>query len=255
MFLSVRDCLLLFSEKRPHLSLGDVSLDGQLSGSINSSGIVEICGPRNSGKTTLVFQIVLDFLVRYPEKKVLFANSNPNFSLKRLCEIYTSRYGSNGWSDIVERLILTMNPQDFGCLSDFYVIFQKLNEPSFGLLVVDSITGKFRNCDWDRSKSFELIEISCLLNKICREKIIPVICINEEKTFEISSGIHENIACLGLSWLNGISTRIRISRTRQSHYINEKEVARSISIKFSSLFTENPKLVCQITKEGFTTLA
>lgn len=249
MFNSVKDLACHIQQNRPKLSFGTDDFDKIIGKAINSPGIVEIYGPNMSGKTTMAFVILIEFLRKYPSLNALYVKSKPNFSLKRLQQICTAKYDSMLLVDVQKRLILRNNSNKKFRVEVFEKIQKFVENFPVGLIIIDSIASNFRNYEWQRDYVHDLYKISNILNNVCRNKMIPIICINEVKTFNQSHNHSVMRPCLGLAWSNSISTRIEIIPMLKSNSTEGFKNNRRISVKFSP-DSDKVNLECEIVLGG-----
>ena len=154
---------------------GSKILDKMLRGGYEKDIITTVYGPAGSGKTILSMLCAVQ-MARIP-KKVIYIDSENNFSLERLKQIAPYDY------EKVLSHFAFLRPTTF---EEQKKIFQKLNtlvNKSIGLMVVDTIGMLYRLALSGKSGIFEinreLGKQIALLNEIARKKHIPVLLTNQ----------------------------------------------------------------------------
>lgn len=218
----------------PRLSTGCSKMDDLLHGGLPSMGIVEIFGESGTGKSQLCMQIALT--AQYPESRgglnggVVYICTEEHFQSKRLKQLiqhFPKQYYKDRTSDIdFGNNIFIEHTADFetlvNCLSRRIPVLTKRR--NIKLVIVDSIAGACRgsySIAEGYQKANDLRTIGSILQTLCDEHCIMVVCVNQVSDVVSSNNSKESqsVAALGLAWANLVSTRLQLSRFSDSRKI------------------------------------
>src|SRR3989338_4461812 len=116
-------------------STGSKYLDENIGGFKNGE-ITMIYGPHASGKTTIC--LLISSLLSTLGKKVIYIDTEKSFSVERIAQLHKE--------NCMEALknILILKADDF---DKQHIFTKKLLKENFDLLVIDSLTNNYRQCD------------------------------------------------------------------------------------------------------------
>lgn len=195
-------------------------LDEHISDALNAVGISEIYGKSGTGKTTLLLQIISNFLL-HKTKKILLINTGSNFSIDRLCQLMSDNNEKN--IHLFLQNLLILNTLEVDTFHHFIKFFLEPSVPinNIGLILIDSIVGNIRSREEDDVEISKIIySISSSLNSISYKYNIPIICTNQVTDIISDIPTFSKLTykpSLGLSWSNSISTRIFIERPSRTN--------------------------------------
>ncbi|MDI3474691.1 MAG: repair protein RadB [Thermococcaceae archaeon] len=153
------------------LSTGVNSIDTLLGGGFGRGVITQVYGSFATGKTTLAMQTGL-----LSGGKVAYVDTEGGFFPERLQQMAESR-GLDPEESLQRFIIFT--PGDFKEQRRTIGSLKKLIDPSFSLVVVDSITAHYRAEEQRKNLTNELAKQLQVLLWIARKHNIPVIVTNQ----------------------------------------------------------------------------
>ncbi|XP_026805980.1 DNA repair protein XRCC3 [Rhopalosiphum maidis] len=220
------------------LTTGCIQIDKLLGGGLFKCGITEISGESGCGKTQFCLQIALTVQLplplkgaksgaayictedRFPSSRIQQMISNIRFKYKcdskinmnELCQI---DYGDN----ILISHVATVEDLK-KCIHE--MLPKALLHRPIKLIIIDSITAVFRG-EYTLSelprRSRDLRDIAFFLHKLSVEHGLWIICVNQVTSSMSDNSGKKLVPSLGLSWANLVTTRLMMSRTQSSRYI------------------------------------
>lgn len=220
------------------LTTGCKQIDKLLGGGLFKHGITEIAGESGCGKTQFCLQIALTVQLplplkgaksgaayictedRFPSSRIQQMISNIRFKYQcdskiDMNELCQTDYGDN----ILISHIATVEDLK-KCIHEMLpkTLFNKLIK----LIIIDSITAVFRG-EYTLSeiprRSRDLRDIAVLLHKLSVKHGLWIICVNQVTSSMSDIGGNKLVPSLGLSWANLVTTRLMMSKTQSSRYI------------------------------------
>uniref|UniRef100_A0A2H8TFD2 DNA repair protein XRCC3 n=1 Tax=Melanaphis sacchari TaxID=742174 RepID=A0A2H8TFD2_9HEMI len=220
------------------LTTGCKQIDELLGGGLFKCGITEISGESGCGKTQFCLQIALTVQLplslkgaksgaayictedRFPSSRIQQMISNVRFKYKcdnktdmnELCQI---DYGDN----ILISHIATVEDLK-KCIHE--MLPKALLHRSIKLIIIDSITAVFRGeyaLNELPRRSRDLRDVAFFLHKLSVEHGLWIICVNQVTSSMSDNSGKKLVPSLGLSWANLVTTRLMMSKTQSSRYI------------------------------------
>lgn len=162
----------IMSDKIPS---GSKILDRMLNGGYEKDIITTIYGPAGSGKTILCMLCTINMTRN--KKKVIYVDTENNFSIERLKQI--AKYDYN---KILDKVIF-LKPTSFEEQKKAFDKLRGIVDKKIGLIIVDTIAMLYR---LELGKNEDVYEVNrelgrqiSYLNEIARKKYIPVIITNQ----------------------------------------------------------------------------
>lgn len=154
---------------------GSKILDRMLNGGYEKDIITTIYGPAGSGKTILCMLCTIN--MTRSKKKVIYVDTENNFSIERLKQI--AKYDYN---KILDKVIF-LKPTSFEEQKKAFDKLREIVDSKIGLIVVDTIAMLYR---LELGKNEDVYEINrelgkqiSYLNEVARKKYIPVLITNQ----------------------------------------------------------------------------
>jgi DNA-repair protein XRCC3 len=220
------------------LTTGCKQLDKGLGGGLFKYGITEISGESGCGKTQFCLQIALTVQLplslngaksgavyictedRFPSDRIQQMISNLRFKYHSnnrvdMSELFEVDYGDN----ILISHIATVEDLK-KCIHE--ILPKALLHRSIKLIIIDSITAVFRGeytMNEAPRRSKDLRNVAFCLHKLSVEYGLWIVCVNQVTSSISDIGGKKLIPSLGLSWANLITTRLMISKTMSSRFI------------------------------------
>ncbi|VVC24247.1 Hypothetical protein CINCED_3A006854 [Cinara cedri] len=227
--------------KEPHnqvLTTGCDHIDKALGGGLFKYGITEISGESGCGKTQFCLQIALTVQLplsfkgaksgavyictedRFPSSRIQQMISNLRFKYQcdnriDMSELCQTNYGDN----ILISHIATVEDLK-KCIHE--MLPKALLHRSIKLIVIDSITAVFRG-EYTLSeaprRSRDLRDLAFCLHNLSVKHGLWIICVNQVTSSMSDITGKKLVPSLGLSWANLVTTRLLMSKTPCSRYI------------------------------------
>ncbi|MBI4140065.1 DNA repair and recombination protein RadB [Candidatus Woesearchaeota archaeon] len=168
------------------LSTGTTIIDEITGGGFERDAVTTIYGPAGAGKTNIAIMAAITAVKE--GKKVIFVDTEGGFSIERLKQI------TGEHEEFLEK-VLFFHPTTFEEQVKSFENIKRISEKKeVGLIIVDTISMLYRleRSFNDDSKEFnrELGLQVVALNKIAREKQIPVLITNQVYTSFDNGGVH-----------------------------------------------------------------
>jgi DNA repair protein RadB len=150
------------------VSTGSAELDRSLEGGYEKEIITAIYGPAGSGKTNLCLLCAASIARR---KKVIFIDTEGNFSIERLKQI------APDYEQVLEHIIV-IKPASFAEQRKAFSELAKISDEGIGLIVVDTVVMLYR-IERGKTETYELnrelgMQVS-YLGELARKRQIPVL--------------------------------------------------------------------------------
>jgi RecA/RadA recombinase len=220
-----------------HLPSGLSKLDQSLRGGIPCGTVTEIVGPRASGKTTFLFNLMLQVFKDDPaeENSIILFDSQSSFDAKKIVEMARANK-MEGFNEAYLGRINIINLrsiQELGKhLNDME---EQIVEKNVKLILIDSVSG-LKDNSMDTSEFDEenrarnmgttlLGQYAAVLKKLAEDFSIPVVVTNT-MTRRTDSGfstnrqvaVQYNVPKLGYLWSHSVNTRLILQDATLSEF-------------------------------------
>ncbi|KAH8246874.1 hypothetical protein KR032_002520 [Drosophila birchii] len=235
------------------VSFGCSALDRCTGGGVVTRGITELCGASGVGKTQLLLQLAL--CVQLPNelgglgKGVAYICTEDAFPARRLlqmskaCEKRYPQEKLNFLGNIFVEHHYETEPL-LNCVKNR--LPRLMQQHGIGLIIIDSVAAIFRLYTDYLERAREMRRLANALLTYADKYNCAVVCVNQVA----SSGVKEEIPCLGLQWAHLGRTRLRVSRVPKQHRAGDELLTvRKLEILYSPE-TPNDFAEFLITAEG-----
>ncbi|MFH1174042.1 MAG: DNA repair and recombination protein RadB [archaeon] len=158
------------------ISTGSSAFDWLLDGGYERDAITTIYGPAGSGKTNLCILAMVQMARNFPEKKVIYIDTEGSFSVERLKQIAPD-------VEAVLKCVAFLNPTTFEEQKKVFLRLNELVTDKVSLIIFDSVALLYRLEIGRASDVYNVnrelgIQIG-ILSQIARKVNIPVLITNQ----------------------------------------------------------------------------